>query len=224
MLPSPPPPPISGEGADTEAEAEALPLKSSSPGGGSAEAAESSGGEEALDAHGPGTQSKSKRDAPLAAASEHAAQSWYYLGDRGTETHRQVIVMMAICTLCFFANGCEHGVATWLSSYGIKQRDLGEETMAIMTSNFWTAMSAGRIAWACFSGFVTSAWPSLFMNTLCCILSAMCMSLPSQAVLWSSAMGIGLGVASSFPAVSQPLCRPTAAPRARARARRCRSE
>ena len=29
--------------------------------------------------------------------------------------------------------------------------------MAIMTSNFWTAMSLGRLGWACFSGFVTSA-------------------------------------------------------------------
>ena len=107
---------------------------------------------------------------------------------------------MAICTLCFFANGCEHAVATWLSSFGIQQRSLGEETMAIMTSNFWTAMSLGRIAWACFSGFVTSAWPALFLNTVCCVLSAGAMAIPSHALLWSSAMGIGLGVASSYPA------------------------
>lgn len=99
---------------------------------------------------------------------------------------------------------CEHAVATWLSSYGIKQRNLGEETMAIMTSNFWTAMSLGRLAWACLSGFVTSAWPSLFANTLCCLLAGVGFAVPSHSLLWSSAMGIGLGVASSFPAVSQP--------------------
>jgi len=72
--------------------------------------------------------------------------------------------------------------------------------MAIMTSNFWTAMSIGRIAWACFAGVITSAWPALFANTACCVVSAMCMFIPSPALLWSSAMGVGLGVASSFPA------------------------
>ena len=41
--------------------------------------------------------------------------------------------------------------------------------MALMTSNFWTAMSMGRVAWACFAGAVTSSWPPLFANTLCCI-------------------------------------------------------
>ena len=127
---------------------------------------------------------------------------WVYVGDPEAEAvlPRYVVVMLAICTLCFFANGCEHATATWLSSFGIQQRHLGEETMAIMTSNFWTAMSMGRVAWACFAGYVTSAWPALFANTLCCIVSALAMSVPSHALLWSSAMGLGLGVASSFPA------------------------
>ena len=74
-----------------------------------------------------------------------------------------------------------------------------------MTSNFWTAMSLGRIAWACLSGFVTSAWPALFANTLCCVVSALALFVPSNALLWSAAMGVGLGVASSYPAaVSVP--------------------
>ena len=38
------------------------------------------------------------------------------------------------------------------------------------------------------------------MNTLCCIASGLVLAVPSNALLWSSAMGIGLGVASSFPA------------------------
>ncbi len=123
---------------------------------------------------------------------------------------------MAISTLCFFANGLEHATATWLPAFGIKQRGLGEETMAIMTSNFWTAMSLGRLAWACLSGVVTSAWPSLYMNTLCCILSGVLMAVPSNALLWSSAMGIGLGVASSFPAVRAGVCAAALLPRATA--------
>lgn len=108
--------------------------------------------------------------------------------------------MLGICTLAFFANGIEHAVATWLSSFGAHQRDLGEETMAIMTSNFWTAMALGRLGWAAFSGFVTSAWPSLFINTICCLGAGVLTFVPSKALLWSSAMGVGFGVASSFPA------------------------
>ena len=55
-------------------------------------------------------------------------------------------------------------------------------------------MSLGRIGWACFAGYVTSAWPCLFANTACCVLSAMCMFIPSQALLWSSAMGVGVAI------------------------------
>ena len=139
--------------------------------------------------------------APSSAATPGASM-FVYMGDPEAEAvlPRYVVVMLSICTLCFFANGCEHAAATWLSSFGIQQRHLGEETMAIMTSNFWTAMSLGRVAWACFAGVITSAWPALFANTLCCIVSALCMFIPSHALLWSSAMGLGLGVASSFPA------------------------
>jgi len=151
----------------------------------------------------PATMSKHKRGAVAGGApfGGGAASGWLYLGDPGTEgVPRHVVVMVAICTLCFFANGLEHETATWLPAFGINKRGLGEETMAIMTSNFWTAMSLGRLAWACLSGVVTSAWPSLYMNTICCILSGALMAIPSPALLWSSAMGIGLGVASSFPA------------------------
>ena len=110
----------------------------------------------ATPASGLATHSKAKGgplqpgSAALAATATSAAASgqagaasssgWVYLGDPACEPHlpRYVVCMVAICTLCFFANGCEHAVATWLSSFGIQQRQLGEETMAIMTSNFWT--------------------------------------------------------------------------------------
>ena len=32
------------------------------------------------------------------------------------------VMLLSICTLCFFANGCEHTAATWLPSFGIKHR------------------------------------------------------------------------------------------------------
>ena len=41
--------------------------------------------------------------------------------------------------------------------------------------------------------------------TLSVDVSALAMFIPSPVILWSSAMGIGLGVASSFPAASQVL-------------------
>ena len=113
---------------------------------------------------------------------------------------REVVVMGSICTLCFFANGCEHAVATWLSAYGVERRGASEETMAIMTSNFWTAMSAGRAGWACVSALVPSAWPVLFLNTGLCIASCFCIMVRSKTLLWLGAVGIGFGVSSSFPA------------------------
>ena len=59
-----------------------------------------------------------------AAADARYDQGWVYLGDPACEAilPRYVVCMAAICTLCFFANGCEHAVATWLSSFGIQHR------------------------------------------------------------------------------------------------------
>jgi len=191
LLPSPPPPrqAAAKPAAESDVELDAV-LETASLADTKARSsdAELSGG-----SLKPSTASKAKRLGD--------GSGWFYLGDPGTESlPRHVVVMVAICTMCFFANGLEHATATWLPAFGIKHRGLGEETMAIMASNFWTAMSLGRLAWACLSGAVTSAWPSLFMNTLCCIASGLVLAVPSNALLWSSAMGIGLGVASSFPA------------------------
>jgi hypothetical protein len=148
--------------------------------------------------------------------------SFVYLGDPGSEgLPPYVVVMVTISALCFFATSLEHSTATWLPAFGIKQRGLGEETMAIMSSNFWTAMSIGRIGWAFLSGAVTSAWPAVFANTICCILSGVAMVVPSNAMLWSSAMGIGLGVASSFPAVRRAATLRRALPPSPPQARSC---
>jgi len=186
LLPNPPPP-------DAEADAEAAEADGTEL---TSVASPATDGAEM-----PGTSSKSKSALSPTSAKATPTSSWVYLGDDPAEgPARTYVMLLAICTLCFFANGCEHTAATWLPSFGIKHRGLGEETMAIMTSNFWTAMSAGRLAWACLSGFITSAWPPIFANTACCVLAAAAMAVPSHALLWSSAMGIGLGVASSFPA------------------------
>jgi|MDSW01.2.fsa_nt_gb hypothetical protein len=73
--------------------------------------------------------------------------------------------------------------------------------MAIMTSNFWMAMSAGRILWAVLSGLVSTAWPILVANTAVCLASSLCFLMcESRVVLWAAAVGTGLGVSSTFPA------------------------
>ena len=73
--------------------------------------------------------------------------------------------------------------------------------MAIMTSNFWMAMSAGRILWAVLSGLVSTAWPILVASTAVCLASSLCFLMcESRVVLWAAAVGTGLGVSSTFPA------------------------
>jgi len=109
-------------------------------------------------------------------------------------------MMCAVCVLCCAANGCEHAVATWLAPYGVERVKAGEERMAIMTSNFWTTMSFGRVLWAIFSGSIESAWPVIFTQSGMCLLSGVCLMSTNQTVVWSGAMLIGAGVSSSFPA------------------------
>uniref|UniRef100_A0A7S3AQU9 Uncharacterized protein n=1 Tax=Haptolina ericina TaxID=156174 RepID=A0A7S3AQU9_9EUKA len=61
-------------------------------------------------------------------------------------------------------------------------------------------MSAGRAGWACVSALVPSTWPVLFLNTMLCVASALCVMVRSKTLLWFGAIGIGFGVSSSFPA------------------------
>jgi len=119
---------------------------------------------------------------------------------RTRQRSRERVVLVTICTLCFFANGAEHSVATWLPPYGTKACGLSEESMAIMTSNFWTTMSLGRVAWASLSGLITSAWPALFANTILCVASSALFFSTDQGLVWAGALGIGAGISFSFPA------------------------
>jgi len=111
------------------------------------------------------------------------------------------ILMFMTAVIGFFANGCEHAVATWLSAYGVRRCKLSEETMAIMTSNYWTAMATGRLVWALCSGIVPSAWPVLVVNGGCCLCSTVLLAQTSESMLWLGALGVGVGVSSTFPAL-----------------------
>ena len=115
--------------------------------------------------------------------------------------------LAAMCVVLCCITGCEHGMATWLSPYGIENGALSEARMAFMSSIYWGVMCAGRVLWAFMSGWVTSTWPMLFFDVACVLGSAalllLCSVLPSafEMLLWISAMGLGLGVSSVVPCV-----------------------
>lgn len=72
--------------------------------------------------------------------------------------------------------------------------------MAIMSSNFWTTMSVGRLAWASLAGLISSAWPALYFNTAVCLLSSLLLLSRRELIVWLGALGIGMGVSFTFPA------------------------
>ena len=87
---------------------------------------------------------------------------------------------------------------------------LSEERMAFMSSVYWGVMCAGRVGWAIISGMITSTWPMLFFDVIMCLLGAtmilLCGVVDSRGqmfepILWVSAVGVGLGVASALPCV-----------------------
>jgi len=102
--------------------------------------------------------------------------------------------------------GSEHAVATWLSSFGVEVGHESEQTMALMSSCFWSLICAGRVVWCVASEFITSAWPMLFADIFC-MLSGSLMFLwysldPSYNwVLWAASCFVALGVSSSLPCV-----------------------
>ena len=135
--------------------------------------------------------------------SGHSTRSFGFIAGFATRSpaHRRWVLMVSTCMIGFFANGCEHAVATWLSPYGVRRCAVSEEAMAIMTSNFWSTMAAGRCAWAMFSTMILSTWPVLFFNGACCLLSCLLFNAQSERLLWVGAMGAGVGVSSTFPAL-----------------------
>mmetsp|Transcript_27395 Transcript_27395/g.88033 ORF Transcript_27395/g.88033 Transcript_27395/m.88033 type:complete len:528 (-) Transcript_27395:192-1775(-) len=119
----------------------------------------------------------------------------------GSEGRRAAVLIAAAGVIGFFANGCEHTAATWLSPYGVRWCGLADERMAVMTSNYWTSMSAGRVAWAVGSSFVKSAWPVLLLNIALCSIGSLLFCSTSEGALLAAALSLGVGVSSIFPAL-----------------------
>ena len=106
-----------------------------------------------------------KRDEATATASKRSPQpprllQSYYDSMQELERRNRsayeakFIGAMSIVVCC--VTGCEHGLATWLSPFGIEQGGLSEQRMALMSSTYWGVMCAGRVLWAGLSGVVSS--------------------------------------------------------------------
>mmetsp|Transcript_34590 Transcript_34590/g.111109 ORF Transcript_34590/g.111109 Transcript_34590/m.111109 type:complete len:200 (+) Transcript_34590:1237-1836(+) len=73
--------------------------------------------------------------------------------------------------------------------------------MAVMTSSYWTSMSAGRVVWAVASSFIKSAWPVLLLNIALCSIGSVLFCSTSEGALLAAALSLGVGVSSIFPAL-----------------------
>ena len=59
-------------------------------------------------------------------------------------TRDRVVVMSMACIL-FCVTGCEHGVATWLPTFGEKVGGVPVQMSAVISSAYWGAICAGRL-------------------------------------------------------------------------------
>eukprot|EP00316_Scyphosphaera_apsteinii_P011899 CAMPEP_0119339256 /NCGR_PEP_ID=MMETSP1333-20130426/97897_1 /TAXON_ID=418940 /ORGANISM="Scyphosphaera apsteinii, Strain RCC1455" /LENGTH=440 /DNA_ID=CAMNT_0007350749 /DNA_START=226 /DNA_END=1548 /DNA_ORIENTATION=+ len=117
----------------------------------------------------------------------------------------KVIGAMALVLFC--VTGCEHGVATWLPTFGHIVSGVPLSAMALMSSTFWGAICTGRLAWAALSDRVTSGWRVLILDASVMLISAFFFILFAANTdsggqtwqLWVGAIGLGLGFASSLP-------------------------
>jgi hypothetical protein len=73
--------------------------------------------------------------------------------------------------------------------------------MALLSSHYWSSMSAGRLAWALCSGLVPSALPALLLNHALCLLAGFLYTGTSERTLYAATISLGVGVSSVFPAL-----------------------
>ena len=123
------------------------------------------------------------------------------------QRHYEQMFIASMSLVVYCITSTEHGMATWLSPFGIEEGGLLESRMAMMSAAYWGVMCAGRILWAGLSGYVTSTWPMLFLDVTLCALACFVLMLctPGQAyfeqLLWLASVMLGLGVASGLPCV-----------------------
>jgi len=126
--------------------------------------------------------------------------------DSGSPLHRRhgLVLVGAMATVLFGVTAAEHGVATWLPTYGQRVGAMELSSLALLSSVFWAVVTAGRVAWSAFAASVSSAWHALAFDASVMVVSGLSYLgyelLQSQWLLWLGTCGLGIAIASSVPA------------------------
>lgn len=116
--------------------------------------------------------------------------------------HAHAIVASMACVL-FCVTGCEHGVATWLPTYGQRVGGVPVRASSMISSSYWAMICLGRVIWAAASHLVTSGFAVLGADATTMLVSALAFFLFSvssaQWLLWAGALTMAVGFASSLP-------------------------
>lgn len=134
-------------------------------------------------------------------------------------TWRDRVVVASMCLVLFSVTGCEHGVATWLPTFGERVAKVPLQTSAMISAAYWGAICVGRLMWAALSHAVSSGWLVLAMDGATMLLSSLFFVALSAtqaathglvadtraAQLLAGALIMALGFASSLPcAITMP--------------------
>lgn len=129
------------------------------------------------------------------------------------------VVVASMCFVLFAVTGCEHGVATWLPTFGERVAKVPLQTSAVISAAYWGAICVGRLAWAALSHAVSSGWLVLAMDGATMLLASLffvglsatqaathgLMAATRVPQLWAGALIMALGFASSLPcAITMP--------------------
>ena len=132
---------------------------------------------------------------------------------------RDRVVVASMCLVLFSVTGCEHGVATWLPTFGERVAQVPLQTSAVISAAYWGAICVGRLTWAALSHAVSSGWLVLLMDGATMLVASLffvALSATQAAThglvaatrvsqLWAGALIMALGFASSLPcAITMP--------------------
>jgi FHS family Na+ dependent glucose MFS transporter 1 len=115
--------------------------------------------------------------------------------------HREALLVFLIALLLTLYVGAEVAYGGWIYSYALAQGLGNAASAAYLTSAFWGGLTAGRLLGIPLAARVRPRW-IILGDLLGCILSvSIVLAWPhSLAALWVGTVGLGLSMASVFPA------------------------
>ena len=119
------------------------------------------------------------------------------LGSRHAYVRATVLFpMMAVMVLLI---GAEIAFTAWIYSYGTHRLGMSAHDAAYLSSSYWVAFTAGRIAMVPLAACLTPGAllvPTLALNALCAVLMA---TFPdSTRAMWVGTLGSGIGVCALY--------------------------